>query len=334
MPATSQVQRALEEYRAAVRAQEAGQMRDMAQRWLTVERSLEAAMQALAQQAAELQANGQRLSRNQLYEMERYRGLIGQAYAETSKYQRWAQDLIEQRKVEMAQMGAESSREMIRASYLDAGTVVSTFDVLPAEAVEAMAALTSPGAPLQRLLQDAYSESVQRLTDTLLASTAKGINPRKTARMMADAMAGNLDRALRIARTEQLRAFRSAATEQMKASGVVTGWIWRSAMQSTTCLSCLAMDGTVHDLDEELNDHPEGRCFRQPIVEGLEPLQATSGADWFATLDPEQQETMMGTAKYEAWKEGRFDFSNLARVTVSEEWGAEVRVATHEELGL
>lgn len=330
----SRVQAALDDYRAAILTQEAGQMRDMAKRWLTVERSLEAAITALAQEALEMQARGERLSRSKLYEMERYRSLLGQAYAETQKYQKWAQDLIEKRQGEMAKLGVESSRATIRASYLDAGATVAKFNLLPTEAIEAMAAVTAQGTPLGRLLQDAYTESVQRLTDTLINSTAKGINPRKTARMMADAMAGNLDRALKIARTEQLRVFRAAATEQMRASGVVSGWIWRSAMQPRTCLSCLAMDGTLHDLDEELNDHPEGRCFRQPIIEGLEPIQVTSGAEWFATQDEEIQQAMMGDAKYEAWKEGRFDFGDLARVSTSETWGAEVRVATLEELGL
>jgi len=149
---------------------------------------------------------------------------------------------------------------------------------------------------------------------------------------MLNDMAANLNRALTIARTEQLRAYRTAATEQMKASGVVEGWIWRSALQDRTCLACLAMDGQQFSLDEELTDHPNGRCFKQPIIKGLTPIAAKSGAEWFSQQSEETQRAMMGPKRYEAWKAGAFEFIELARRSESDVWGPSVRVAGIEEI--
>jgi hypothetical protein len=96
------------------------------------------------------------------------------------------------------------------------------------------------------------------------------------------------------------------------------------------CLACLAMDGTEYGLEEELDDHPAGRCFRQPIIKGLEPLSAQSGADWFAEQSEEVQRGMMGDQRFEAWQQGQFEFGQLAQVAHSDEWGNSVQVAPLE----
>jgi SPP1 gp7 family putative phage head morphogenesis protein len=336
MAATNQqpgrVQQALEEFRRQVLKQEALQMREMAQRWLEVTNRLEAQIQALAFEAVALRAKGQSLSRSKLYQMERYRDLLAQARAESTKYQAWAADLIAAKQRELAKLGIESTQALIRASYLEAGAAAVNFNLLPVEAIEAMIGYATNGSPLYDLLVAGYPDSIEALTQSLISAIARGANPRQTAREMAKAMDGELQRALVIARTEQLRAFRTAATEQMKASGVVEGWIWRSALQDRTCLACLAMDGTEHTLDEELDDHPNGRCFKQPIVTGLTPVQAQSGADWFAQQPAELQRTMMGDQRFEAWQQGQIQFSDLVTRKHSEEWGSHVAVAPLEAL--
>ena len=234
----------IEEFRRELLTEDATQMVIMAQRWLAVERGLEARIEALAREAADLKAKGQPVTRNKLYELERYRDLLGQLRTETMRYQKWAAAEIASRQKELSRAGIRQTQALIRESYLEAGTAVARYNMLPLEAMEAMVGFARNGSPLFELLFESYPESVDQLTETLIDATARGVNPRQTASRMAKDMAGNLERALRIARTEQLRAYRRASTEQMRQSGVIEGWIWRSALQPTTCLACLAMDGT------------------------------------------------------------------------------------------
>ena len=316
----------MEEFQRRMMLGDAAQQLEMAQRWLRVEAALEATIELVAKEAREMATAGNPVNRAALYELRRYRILLGQAKSETQKYQRWAAESIGERQGQLVGMGAKDARNLIRASYMEAGATVARFDYLPKEAVEAMIGYASNGTPLYDLLIKSYPDSIDGLTEALIEATAKGINPRQTAKLMEKEMAGNLQRSLTVARTEQLRAYRRAGTEQMKASGVVDGWIWRSAMQSTTCLACIAMDGTEHDLDEELDDHPNGRCFKQPKISGLEPVEARSSEDWFRSQTEERQTEMMGDKLFEAWKEGQVGFGDLAGVVQSEEWGSHVHV--------
>lgn len=333
-PRPGRVQAVLEEYRALVLAQDAETMEELARRWLQVERRLEAQFRALTLEIAELRQNQEPVSLSKLFQMERYRDLLAQALAETRAYARWAEGMIAERQRVMAGMGIESTQALIRESYLEAGKAVARYNLLPVEAVEAMIGFAGNGSPLYDLFMESYPDSIDALNQALITATARGENPRRTAQMMAEAMRGNLQRALVVSRTEQLRAFREAATLQMKESGVVEGWIWRSAKQERTCLACLAMDGTVHELDEELDDHPNGRCFKQPIIKGLKPVEVQSSRAWFEDQVEEVQRAMMGAERFEAWQAGQFEFGDLAQRRENDEWGSHVRVATLDELGV
>ena len=333
-PEPGRVERYLRSFRQRVLAGETEQVAEMAERWYAVEQRLEAAYLALAREVDALRAAGQPVNAKKLTELARYRSLIGQAQAETSQYQAWAANLIAARQRELARMGIDDAAELIRSSYLEVGSTVARFDFLPIEAVETMIGYAGNGSPLYDLLIQSYPQTVQDLTSTLVQAVAKGDNPRKTARKMANAMGGNLERSLTVARTEQLRTYRTTATEQMKASGVVEGWYWRSAKQTRTCAACLAMDDgvTIHDLDEDLTDHPRGRCFKQPAIKGLEPVQMQSGTAYFQELPEDTQRRMLGKDKYEAWQNGQFAFADLAKRRKSAEWGTHVSVASLKEL--
>lgn len=328
----SLVQTTIEQYRARLLLQDADQMREMARRWLEVERSLEATVALLAQEAERLRANGQTLTRSRLYRMEHYQQLLAQAKAETLRYSQWAAQLITERQGQAAQTGINSARDMIRASYLERGKAVAYFDILPVEAVEAMIGLAGDGTPLGKLLMRDYSKTVAGLTQTLIDSTALGRNPRDTARLMLDAMSGNLNRALTIARTEQIRAYREASREQMIESGVVEGYIRRAALNSETCMACMVLDGTIYPTDEMMEVHPNDRCFMQPIIKGLKPLPAQSGAAWFGQQSAETQRAMMGSGAYEAWKSGQIELKQLASTHIHPEWGPSVRITPLSEL--
>ena len=106
------------------------------------------------------------------------------------------------------------------------------------------------------------------------------------------------------------------------------------AKKDGACLACLARDGERYRLEDELSDHPRGRCFLIADIEGMAPATWQTGQEWFNTLEPAKQEMLMGTIRYEAWKSGQINFGDLSRLAHSDIWGNSPRLATIEELGL
>jgi len=78
------------------------------------------------------------------------------------------------------------------------------------------------------------------------------------------------------------------------------------------------MHGTVHSFDETLDDHHNGRCAMIPIVPlaesiGIKPPEIEPGETVFGRLSDEEQRARMGPGKWEAWKAGKFQFSDLSQ---------------------
>ena len=123
---------------------------------------------------------------------------------------------------------------------------------------------------------------------------------------MRTAYGVGLNRALLISRTETLRAYREATAQTYQANAdILEGWIWSSALDRRTCASCWAMHGSVHALDEKLDDHPNGRCAMAPLVKGRPNRIGAVGAERFATLSEADQRAILGPGMYEAWHDGQ-----------------------------
>ena len=163
----------------------------------------------------------------------------------------------------------------------------------------------------------------------LIARIGLGDSPRITAAKLAGAFESALGRgltdALRITRTAQLYSYREAARANYAAnSDVVTGWYWIADMEGDPepCLSCIAQNGTRHELDESLSDHDNGRCAMVPEVLGNNPIDnMQTGEDWFNGLSEDQQRSIMGPGKFDAWQAGKFDFGQLSRLQDHPTWG-------------
>ena len=181
------------------------------------------------------------------------------------------------------------------------------------------------GRPLGELLRNRMvtrdADVWQRLVDNLVRGTALGRNPRDVARAMRDDLAGGLNKALVIARTEGLRPYREASRAQYEASGVVTGQKRLCAHDGRVCGACLADEGTVYGLGEVIPDHPNGRCTGVPIVTGMPETRWTAGEGWFQEQPQEVQVSILGQAKWQAYQEQRFKFADLVTHTHDATWG-------------
>jgi hypothetical protein len=327
----------LRQFKASLARRDDLQMIAMGQRWQQVERALADQVMALAQ---DVHDRGGLVSRGEFDQLERAQALLAQAEAEYGKYAAYADGLITTEQRARVELALRHAQEAIQLSYWPAN-VAANFRRLPVRAVENMAGLAGDGGPIGALLKRSMLTDTtdplglpaiwERLTQTLINSTAQGINPRTTARLMAADLQGGRQKAEVIARTEQIRVYRLASTEQFRESGVVTGFRRLSARGPRTCLGCQALDGEHYDIGQELGDHPDGMCTLLPECDGAPFPQYQTGADYVASLPDTAQQGILGRY-YDGYAAGDFKFSDLGQHTHDPVWGQGVSVTPLEQL--
>ena len=103
-------------------------------------------------------------------------------------------------------------------------------------AVESLVGSFEQGAPLRELMAQAGAGTPGQVADALTEGLARGLSPRQVARKMKDAEGMGLTRALRVARTEQLRAYREATRATWQANpGIIKGYRRLAAKDGQTC---------------------------------------------------------------------------------------------------
>lgn len=312
----------MQAFRQALIDREASQITEMVNRWLQLESTLRADLELLAEEVLALQAAGQPIKISQLVKMDRYKALVQQMNAQLDGFAQFASNDITARQLEFGQIGIRNAKSAIEAYFVSGGRVAGAFDILPVEAIEIMAGLAGDGSPLLTLLKKDYPETAHRVTQALLEATARGVNPRNTAVRMADAMSHQLDRALLIARTEQLRVYREANRQQYAQSGLVRGYMRISARDDRVCPACLMSDdGHVYSLDHPFDEHPQGRCSQVPVVKGMPVIRWQTGQAWFLQQPEIVQQRILGPGRFQAWENGDFELPELVTRRDNSTWG-------------
>lgn len=178
-------------------------------------------------------------------------------------------------------------------------------------------------------------EAVAAMRTELVRGVETGENPRETARRMVrrveGAFNGGLTRALVIARTETIDAWREAARATQDVSrDTVAGWVWLARLDSRTCPACWAMHGTEHPLTEPGPlGHQQCRCSRAPKtvswrdlgIDMDEPDDEIPDAEAvFRALPRDQQLQIMGPARLALLDSGAITWADLARLRQNPGW--------------
>lgn len=325
---------AMRSFKARLLAREAAGMAQMAAAWLRVERALEAQIVALTLELAERKREGKTVSAAALYRLDRYKRLRAQTEEQFAQYGQWADGRITDEQATWAQWGLDDHAQSIGLTYQSGGQFGPHFDRLPVEAIEHLVGLAGDGRPVGDLLRrrlsfdprlDASSAEVwARLTGSLLQGTAQGWNPRRTARRMQDDLTGGLNKALTIARSEQIRVYREAGREQWARSGVVSGQRRLTAHDDQVCAACIADEGTLYRIDEVIPDHAQGRCTGVPVVKGMPAVQWNAGEGWFRQQPETTQAAILGSGRLAAYQAGAFEFGALVTRERDPIWGARI----------
>jgi len=193
--------------------------REMARAYGVAWRRVRQRLDALLAQMAAAREAGQDVSLSWLFQQQRLEALQQQIETEM---RRWASVATERATelqrdaVDLAQRQAEA--ETLAALGPPPPGVAVTWKRLSKEALTDLVGFASDGTPLRQLLDALGAEASQQVREALIAGMATGENPRSIARRVKEAFGGDLVRALRVSRTETMRAYRTAALRNYRAN--------------------------------------------------------------------------------------------------------------------
>jgi SPP1 gp7 family putative phage head morphogenesis protein len=297
----------------------------------------------ITRRISEARAAGERVSQAWIVEQWRLQGMEQQILAEMRLWVDVAERRITQDQIEAALAGTRDARELLIETLGPSPVGAMSEPALPVVPVQIMAGNLAGGRPLGNLLNALGADVAGVVRSALIQGVALGRNPREIARMAARKAGLPLARALTIARTEMLRAYRSATLETFRANAnVVQSWMWHSALDRRTCAVCWAMHGTVHSIDEELESHPSCRCAMLPLTRGwgelgIDGVPETSpkiepGEAIFARQPASVQRAVLGPGKYRMYQQGELRLADVVGRTRSPVWGGGRRERSLREL--
>jgi len=315
----------MREFTAALLAREVTQTNEIVTAWLVIERSLAGSINDLVNEIDILVKAGELPTRGQILRLERLWDLLEQARIESTRFAAdFLTPYITAGQEEVANLGISQAAEIIQLSLETDVSLAAVFNRINISAVEFMVGLTGDGQPLWELIRKRVitgPDVIQRVIDTLVEGVVRGYGPRKTARLIANDLAGGLNKALQIARTEQLRVYRESSLLQYLESGVVRGYKRLSARDKRVCPACLMADGKFYLLSVPFAAHVQCRCVPVPVLFGVDEPMWETGMEWVRRQDPQIQVLILGPGRFEAWIGREFELEDLITETTHEIWG-------------
>ena len=334
----SQLQQTIQEYRQRLLAHERTAMASLDYAHKQTLALIEPQLNALFDKMTQAMQNGEDISKSWLYEQNRLQAITDYISNNIDHYAAMSQMQVAQLQQSGVQLGQQAAMALLDASKPP--SVNFSFGVPSPDAIAGMVGATQAGSPLADLFAGFGQEAAQAAKNALISGVTLGYNPRQIAPMVQQALDVSRNRALVISRTEMLRSYKNANTETFRAnSDVVDQWRWTAALSARTCAACLAMDGSLHDLSEDLESHPCCRCTAVPVTKswddilgaagidatGIEDTNPASdmqtGEDWFNKQDASTQQSILGKSKYEAFADGKFTLQDVVGHSHDSVWG-------------
>lgn len=257
------------QYREALVVLEREATSEILDAYSTIRRDLDDDLQTLIRRIQSRIDAGQDVPVSWLHRESRYQQLLTQAEAEVARLSTALNPQLTQLQADAALLGDESARALLGR----AGVQVAAR--LPNDALVELVGRLSDGSPLSDLLNELGPDVRGRIEKRLTDVVARGINPRRFARELSDALGGNMARAMTIMRTESISSFRNANLAMYREhSDVLRGWKWSARLDGRVCGSCLAQHGKVFPLSAPFASHPS--CFPAgTLVSGPRPVAGT-----------------------------------------------------------
>lgn len=321
----SELEKAIERYRADLLANESKATLAIANAYKVSRERLIKRIEVLAESIAE---DGAEFTPSQVLKWQRAKTLLRQIEAEMGSLATASAQPITDAQATAVDLASEQAKGLAVATAQSAGadaiaaTIDTTWNRLNTGAAEAIVGRMSDGSPLNTWLDQFGKKASGIIAESLQSAAALGTNPRAVARELAKQLDISAARLLLMSRTEVLRAHRTATLQQYQANAdILKGWIWLSAKQTRTCAACLAMDGTFHEIDETMASHPNCRCTMRPALKNDPMRKVQTGKQWLDKQPPEAQDAVLGKAGGAAYRAGEVELQDFVKVTESADWG-------------
>lgn len=284
-------------------------------------RKMEQNIRVLTEKIARARATGQYISPSWAFQIDRYQTLQRQITNEVTRIAGTVEQTITTNQTAAVQQAVANTGTLIEMGAQSTGVSVS-FSQLPTAATESIVGFLSDGSPLKGLLDKLPGMAGQAVAEALTDGITRGLGATKIASNIRNALGGNMTRAMTIARTETMRAYREATSRTFNQNrDILVGWVWVASFSRRTCASCLALAGSVHRLDERMESHPRCRCVAQPLLRG-QAVTIQKGDEWFATQPEEIQRAILGSnVALNAYRDGRVTLTDFVGRQNSPQWG-------------
>lgn len=263
-----------------------------------------------------------------IFQLDRWRELERQLFEEIARIGRIETLNLTEAQRQLVAMAADHSRALalVQAAPVDVARLSFNWVQLPANAVEALIGATVDGAPLMQLFERMGASTTDLARGILTDAMALGQHPRIVANALSAVTDQMFARTYTIARTEMLRAYRTASIRNYAAnSDILDGWVWVAAKSKRTCAACLALDGRVFPLEERfMRQHVNCRCSCVASVRGV-PWQRETGSEWLAKQPKGVQDAVLGKKGGEAYRAGDVELGDFIRRDASAVWGPSYR---------
>ena len=179
-----------------------------------------------------------------------------------------------------------------------------------------------------------FGDSVaQAIEQALTLGVSLGSSVAEIAQSVTQALMQPLYRALTIAGDWLVSGFRDAQKGVIAGAEGMSGWVWDCDLTGDPCPACLAMQGTIHAADEDMETHFKCHC-QQSYFSGSPPEDVISGDDWLDMQPDDVQEDLLGKSAFRAYKAGAISLQDFVGYEHSEEYGTSMyRKSLKEILG-
>lgn len=205
--------------------------------------------------------------------------------------------------------------------------------------LQAVLAQVQQRSAVTAMLQRYAATGARSAADRLVTAIALGENPRKIAGAIRADLQTEAWKALRIARTEVIRAHTAGAIGQMRQTPTITpSYEWSA--RGDACIGCQASHGRVFPISEVPARHPNCRCVMMPVI--IDPTTGKplsqpieTGQDRIDRMSMDEAAKLYGKRRAELLKapgKARVPLSDMQTIRPSETWGDTVAIVPLRDL--
>lgn len=314
----------LKKHRKAIIAREEQTFREMLAAYEEIERELKASIRELAAKAAEAKAAGKTLSPAWFYRERRLRTLLEQVEAQIIRFGRQVTPIVTREQRAALHIAVEQADDLVKAI---AGPNAAHLGMtMNPSMVETAVGLLGNGSPLLSYFEEQLAPAVvEKIKAEIVKAAALGTPFGRVAKRLEEIGGITRERALTFARSEVSRVRRETQREAyIQDGGIVTGWEWAASSSLRTCPVCLAMDGKIFKLSDPFPGHPRCRCTMIPVLKNMPPEERKLGSEWFAELNTEDKERILGKELTAMYDRGDVELKDLVGWKTDKRFGKTV----------